>query len=353
MAEPVVALVSRDLRTTADVRRLCAVAGVALDVVSDPTAAVRAFRRARVVLVDVELADAVLAGLPPPGRDGVMVLADCGDRLDVWRAAALLGAGVVVLPDDERLLVDRLVAAAEPDVAPATVIGVVPGSGGAGASLLAVAMALAAARQAPAVLLDADPMAGGLDLLLGVEDEPGSRWSDLTALQGMVVAQTLGRSLPRVGELFLVSGGRAGGTVTSDAMTGVLAATRRLGGVVVADLAGAPDPAVEVIAAACERIFVVALDEVRAAASAAIVAARAMASCPDVAVVVRTRPRAQLRPAEVAAAVGLPLAGVIPTEGVLAAAADAGTFGAVALRSRLGGWACEALRAFSGRHRAA
>ncbi|MGN6605789.1 MAG: hypothetical protein ACTHMS_02090, partial [Jatrophihabitans sp.] len=58
------------------------------------------------------------------------------------------------------------------------VVGVMGCSGGIGASGFAAALARAAPR---AVLVDLDAAAGGIDVLLGVDDRPGVRWSGVGA----------------------------------------------------------------------------------------------------------------------------------------------------------------------------
>jgi hypothetical protein len=62
------------------------------------------------------------------------------------------------------------------------VVGVVGGSGGVGASTFAAAIALGASQvvRGPAVLIDLDPVGGGIDALLGMHSSPGFRWSDLS-----------------------------------------------------------------------------------------------------------------------------------------------------------------------------
>ena len=70
--------------------------------------------------------------------------------------------------------------AARDDGRRGAVIAVIGGRGGAGASVFATALA----QSAPdALLIDADPWSGGIDLVLGTESETGLRWPDL-ALQG-------------------------------------------------------------------------------------------------------------------------------------------------------------------------
>ena len=58
-------------------------------------------------------------------------------------------------------------------------VAVVGGCGGAGASVLAAALAVTAVRHGGrALLVDCDPLGGGLDLVLGAEHVAGLRWPD-------------------------------------------------------------------------------------------------------------------------------------------------------------------------------
>lgn len=76
-------------------------------------------------------------------------------------------------------------------------IGVVGACGGAGTSIFAAALAAVAARAgARAVLVDGARDGGGIDVVLGIEDEPGLRWPDLHAARGEVVGDELHALLP-------------------------------------------------------------------------------------------------------------------------------------------------------------
>lgn len=69
------------------------------------------------------------------------------DDPDVWRRAVEIGADCVLrLPDAEGWLVDRIADAAEGVGRQALTVGVIGGRGGAGASTLACALAVTAAR---------------------------------------------------------------------------------------------------------------------------------------------------------------------------------------------------------------
>ena len=64
----------------------------------------------------------------------------------------------------------------------ALVVAVVGGRGGAGATTLAAALALTRRRRGlRCLLVDADPLGGGIDLVLGGEECAGLRWPDLAA----------------------------------------------------------------------------------------------------------------------------------------------------------------------------
>lgn len=90
------------------------------------------------------------------------------------------------------------------------VIAIIPASGGAGATTLAAAVAVraaAAGREVAAV--DLDRFGGRLDVVLGVEQEPGWRWDRLVDVAGVVDGVGLARELPRVGSVSVLSGSSA------------------------------------------------------------------------------------------------------------------------------------------------
>lgn len=78
----------------------------------------------------------------------------------------------------------------------ATCLMLVPAVGGAGASITAAASALVLSRERPICLVDADALAGGIDLVLGMETEPGLRWQDFSAADGRLDGAALYEALP-------------------------------------------------------------------------------------------------------------------------------------------------------------
>ncbi|WP_347354843.1 hypothetical protein [Intrasporangium sp.] len=91
------------------------------------------------------------------------------------------------------------------------IIAVLPSSGGVGASSLAAALAVrsAAAGRSTAVV-DLDPWSGGLDVVFGIEQEPGWRWDRLTAASGVVDGERLAARLPAVLDLSVLAMPTAG-----------------------------------------------------------------------------------------------------------------------------------------------
>lgn len=77
------------------------------------------------------------------------------------------------------------------------VIGVLGASGGVGVSTLATACAVRAADAGREVtLVDGHPWGGGLDVLAGMDLQPGLRWADLRGIRGDVDAHRLVGELP-------------------------------------------------------------------------------------------------------------------------------------------------------------
>ncbi|MGW0364870.1 septum site-determining protein Ssd [Streptomyces sp. NPDC002990] len=252
-----------------------------------------------------------------PRRDGVFLV---GRELDdplVWQRAVEIGAEEVLrLPDAEATLVDRIADVVEGAGRPALAVGVIGGSGGAGASTLACALAVRAARAGErTILIDGDPLGGGMDVLLGGEAAQGLRWPDFAGSRGRVGAGALEESLPELHALRVLSWDRGDRVVVPPAaMRSVVAAARRRGGVVVVDLPRRVDEAVAEVLAQLDLVLMVVPDEVRAVAAAGRVAAGVRMVARDVRVVVRGRSAGGLDPQAVAGLLGAPLAGEVPVE---------------------------------------
>lgn len=321
-------VVTEDEELLDDLLRLCAAAGTQAEVSHAPGR--QDWAAAPLVLVGDDSAGR-LAAAGPARRDGVLLVGRDQDEPGVWQRAVAVGAEqVLVLPDEETALVDRIADAAEGVGAQARTVGVVGGRGGAGASTLACALAVTAARAGQrTVLVDADPLGGGLDVLLGGEDAEGLRWPAFASSRGRIGGAALEESLPRLHDLRLLSWDRGGGagaaSVAPAAMRSVLAAARRRGGVVVVDLPRRVDEPVAEALTQLDVGLLVVPAELRAVAAAHRVADAVRMVLGDLRVVVRGPTRGGLTAEDVADLLGLPLAGELPAEPGLPQAAETGT----------------------------
>ncbi|OEU95494.1 septum site-determining protein Ssd [Streptomyces oceani] len=353
MAETIL-IVTEDDELLDDLLRLCAAAGAAAEVAHgapvDRTAwaswgAAAAWERAPLVLVgdDCAVGRAGLdgTGTGPPGsarRAGVLLVGRDPDDSGVWERGARLGAeGVVILPNAERWLTGRIADALEGTGSPALTVGVLGGRGGAGASTLACALAVTGAGTGRrTMLIDGDSFGGGLDVLLGGEREEGLRWSAFTESHGRVGGVALEESLPRLHGLSVLSWDRGDTVVVSEhAMRSVLGAAQRHAEIVVVDLPRRMDEAVAEALAHLDLGLLVVPAELRAVAAAQRVATRTGMVLRDLRAVVRapvgpvTRRAGEeyaagLDDEEVARLLDLPLAGELPWEPGLSAAAERG-----------------------------
>lgn len=309
-------LVTADELLLDDLLRLSAAAGVGCEVAHDATSARAAWIAAPLVIAGADLLDDLVRAAPSR-RPGVVLVGLDLDDAGIWERAVSIGAETVVfLPDAEPWLVDRLADAAEATGPDAVVVGVVGGRGGAGASVLATALSLAGARRGlRTMLVDADPLGGGIDLVLGSEDTRGLRWPELVGSRGRVNGTALQEALPRVEDLVVLSWDRGDVlSIPAEAMRAVLAASRRSCDLVVVDLPRRVDAAAEEVLAACRTTLLVVPAEVRATASAARVATLVSLHTADLRVVVRGPAPSGLGADVVAEALGLPLAGDVRAE---------------------------------------
>ncbi|WP_307815578.1 septum site-determining protein Ssd [Streptomyces sp. 7-21] len=327
MTRPVLILTENE-ETLDDLLRLCAAAGAKADVAHGTPVSTERWEEAALVLVGDDRA-AARGGSPPwPGRrPGVLLVGRDLDDHTIWERGVALGAEQVVhLPGDEAWLAERVADAVGPPERSGLVLGVLGGSGGAGASALACALALTAARQGRrATLVDGDPLGGGLDVLLGGERDPGPRWPAFASAEGQLSAAALHESLPRAHGLSLLSWDREGGTrLPAAAMRAVLTAAGRGGGLVVVDLPRTVDEAAAEALTRLDLGLLVVPGSLRALAAARQVVATAGALVRDLRVVSRPGTGRGLAAEETAGLLGLPLAGELPETPGLAEAADRG-----------------------------
>ena len=268
-------LVSADPLLVADVHRLAAAAGVAVEVVHDPARALPRWGGAPVVLVGSDAAP-VVAACRPPRRPRVHVVGATPVGDAVFRDAVVLGAeSVAGLPSSDTWLVELLTDVGDGGADPGVTIGVVGGSGGAGATVLAAALGQAAARSGPALLVDADPLGAGIDRVLGLEDDDGVRWDSLLQTTGRLSSRSLREALPRADALSVLTWPvDRPASLQAFAVREVLSAGRRGFATVVVDLPRHHDPVVEEVVSRCDHVVLVSTLTVPGVSAAARVAAR-------------------------------------------------------------------------------
>ena len=315
------------------VLRLAAAAGCELHRTADAAQARRHWPDAPLVVLDGPAAQQC-AEARLPRRDGVVVVVGGEPPPPVWRHAVSVGAQhVIALPEAEPWLVAALTEATEGHHRSGAVLAVVGGRGGAGASVLAAAVAVTAVRDGERVLLvDCDPLGGGLDLVLGAEDLGGLRWPGIGLGGGRVPATALHDALPappvarrREGQLGVLSCDRSDHGPSPDAVTSVIDAGRRAGEIVVCDLPRYPTEAAVAALHAADLTVLVLPADVRSCAAGARVAAVLAEHGGPVRLVVRGPAPGGVEASEVAAALALPLLAAMRPEPGLAGALERGT----------------------------
>ena len=267
-------VVSADEELLDEMLRLLAAAGAEAERATGGGALRRAHREASLVLIGADVLDApVVRGLPR--RPGVVVVAARELTPEEWATAVALGAErVVVLPVEESWLLARATAAVRPDVQRGWLVAVGGSCGGAGASTLATALALTAGAGSPgALLVDADPWGGGLDLVLGAERDEGLRWPALSGVRGRLDGEAVMAALPEVAGVSVLATSRSEpGPVPEEALAAVVEAARAGGRSVVVDLARpgpqGPDGGAELVLAEADLVLLLVPARLRAASAA-------------------------------------------------------------------------------------
>ncbi len=190
-------LVTADPAVSAGVGRLAAAAGVRLDVLADPAEVLAAWSASAVVLVGADLLESV-ASRAVPRRPQVQVVATAPVPDTVFRSALRVGAErVLELPAAAPWLLEALADLGDGAADPGRSVAVIGASGGAGASVLAAALATVASASSDVLLLDLDPFGPGQRLLVGHDDAAGTTWSELAASAGRIGARALRDAVPR------------------------------------------------------------------------------------------------------------------------------------------------------------
>ncbi|WP_410637217.1 septum site-determining protein Ssd [Amycolatopsis sp. lyj-346] len=308
-------VIAADETVLDEILRVAAVAGCELDRAPDLTAASGHWARAPLVVLDEE---AVREPPVLPLRGGILLVCKGSPAPGTWEHAFRVGVErVISLPDEETALAGAFADVVEtPAEQPGLVLGVVGGRGGAGASVFAATLALAADRDpGGALLVDCDPLGGGLDVLLGLDKTPGPRWPDVR-LSGRVSLSSLAANLPqrthRGGSLPVLASGPEGGGPEAESLSAILSAGRRSGRTVVCDLPRVLGEASEEAVLRADLVLLVVPLEFRACLAAKKVLNRLSKLTTRIGVV--TCGHSRDRAVRAAALIGPPLMASMPPE---------------------------------------
>lgn len=330
-ARPLV--VTGDAELLDELLRLSASSGIEFDVAQDIVAARRGYSLAPLVLLG---SDVVIEGsrVSLPRREGLVIVCRVHNDPQAWNLAYDLGAEhVAMLPVARPWLLERLSKALRIGSGKGKVVAVVGGRGGAGASVLAAGLSVTGVREGLRTLLvDADPLGGGVDLLFGWEQEHGLRWPQLAEAGGHLDPQTLVNALPNRGDLVLLSCDRIDPEkdddvvpkLLPDVMQAALEAGRLGRDLVVVDVPRRLDEAAEFAIRAADHALMVVTPELRATAAAARVAASVLLHRQALSVVVRDTTSGGMSAAEIRKVLDLPLAGRLKSEPRLVEALEKG-----------------------------
>ena len=300
-----------------DMLRLAAAAGVEVAHSREPDSRAL-WRSAPMVLIDAGLVPrAVSARLPR--RSGVVVISAAEPGSELWAHCVRLGVDrALLLHSSEEVLIGLLSDAVSGGTGNGLSVAVLGACGGAGASVFAGALGVAAARTDGeeggdgVLLVDCDPWGAGLDVLLGIEEDAGLRWVDLAARTGRLPVDALQQALPglRVGSGrlgVLCHGRRPEREISADVMNVVLDAGRRSGALTIVDLPRHPGPAADRVLEQVDLIVLLAPADVRGCWAADRVCGRIREFGTRTGVVVRGPSPGGMGADEMAEFLGLPL----------------------------------------------
>jgi secretion/DNA translocation related CpaE-like protein len=325
LSQPTVVVAIADSELLDQMLAITAVVGVEPLVLSDVSLLRHHWSAAAMILLGVDQAVDV-AALGLPRRAEVYLVAEETTSATAQQWSLRLGAAVVPLPSSASWLSDTIADLCATGGEAGSLICVMGGSGGVGATTLAAGLAFVAARTQRTMLIDADPRSGGLDLLLGAERTPGWRWPRLATARGHLGDLT--GQLPSIDGIDLLSMARGesppGWELTAEQLKAVLASAMRSHELTVVDLSRAFGIAALEALRMAELGLVVVRDDVRGVAAGREVARQLASECDRLEIVVRRGRSSLLEPKLVASGVGLPLLGSYADEPSLVLAAERG-----------------------------
>lgn len=267
--------------------------------------------RALVVIVGVDrLAEVSAANLPR--RPNVVGFGYAAP--DAWQLALEIGAECVVEPPGEQgWLADR-VAQVSMNSAAGVVVGVLGCRGGAGTSVFASALAIAAvrARQSP-YLLDLDPLGCGLAVILGADRTEGLTWDQVRAGAGRIPARSLRTTMAQIDGIHVLGwSDEAPADLPPGVAAAVMDAARLSTTVTIVDLGRGSASFQREAIGRCDRVLMVVPADVRSVRSARRLVVRQ--ELPMCEVVVRGPNPGGLTTHDVGQALGLPVLAAVAAD---------------------------------------
>jgi secretion/DNA translocation related CpaE-like protein len=317
---------------------VAAVVGVEPLVLSDPGHVRPYWASASMLLLGVDQAPGVAAMGLPRRAEVYLVSGEKTTAAQAQQWSIRLGAALVPLPASAGWLSEALADVSGTHRMTGSLVCVMGGSGGVGASTLAAGLAYVAARASQrTMLIDADTRSGGLDLLLGAERTAGWRWPRLATARGHL-GQLTGQ-LPAVEGVDLLSMARGESTpgweLQAEQLKSVLLSAMRSHEITVVDLPRALGAIAWEVLRRAKLAVLLVRDDVRGIAAGREVARELEGECDRFGLVVRQRRARLLDPNLVATGVGLPLLGSLVDDPALVVAAERGDPPARSARSSL------------------
>lgn len=298
-------LITSDDRVISEFKTIAAVTQTHLVIASEPTKseidlAYRVFVSQELTEIEITHSDIVL----------VVVGAS---NIETWSSALRLSANyVATIPESRDWLIENLV---QPNRSKGLSVGLVPASGGAGASLISCGLAFHA-RQIfhDVALVDLDENSASLDITFGLENQPGMRWQDFSNLSGSINGNDILRSLPNRDNVGLLTHGKLTDSTTTPKNL-VLEKLNESCDLVVIDFPRLSDKHFSIDALTnCDLVLVVTTATVRGCASAKRSIAGLAGYAKNIELVVRNVPGSNLDPMQIAELLNTPLAAIVNTD---------------------------------------
>ena len=327
LGQATVVVATADSELLDHVLSVTAVVGVEPLILSEPGLLRQHWATASMLLLGIDQATRVAALGLPRRADLYLVAGGKASAAQAQQCSIRLGAAVLSLPSSAGWLSDALAAISGKGQGTGSIVCVVGGSGGVGASTLASGLAFVAARTSQrTVLIDADPRSGGLDLLLGAERTAGWRWPRLATARGHLGDLT--GQLPTVEGVDVLSMARDDSTpgwdLRAEQLNSVLQSATRSHGITVVDLPRTLGAAAGEVLRQAKLAVLLVRDDVRGVAAGREMADELKGECDRIGLVVRQGRSRLLEPNLVATGVGLPLLGSFADDPGLVLAAERG-----------------------------